>query len=221
MNKIIAANWKMNKSSKEAEDFLRRIEISDKNTVIIFPSFTALPAVSSIIGRHHSGAQNVFYEEKGAYTGEISPVMVKEFADYALVGHSERRALWETDEIIGKKVRAAQNAGLKVLLCVGEAGGQDRNRTLETQLRKGLMGANEKNIVIAYEPVWAIGTGLTAKAAEIAEAVSFIKALHKCSVIYGGSVTASNAKEMLSVCDGLLVGGASLDAEGFRKIIEL
>ncbi|HLD83682.1 MAG TPA: triose-phosphate isomerase family protein [archaeon] len=219
MNKIIAANWKMNKTTKEAKEFLGSFEMAGKNEVIIFPPFMALPAVSAAVGREHCGAQNVFYEEKGAYTGEISPLMIKEFADYVLVGHSERRALWETNEIVAKKIKACEKAGLKVIFCIGEAKDQDRKRSLDAQIRKGLGGA--KNVIIAYEPIWSIGTGLTPTPMEIKEAVAFIKSLHECKVIYGGSVTPSNAKEMLAVSDGLLVGGASLDPGSLMKIASL
>lgn len=221
MTKIIAANWKMNKSASQAEKFVRKLKKVDiENNVIIFPSFIALPAVSSVLGRESCGAQDSFYEASGAHTGEISPEMIKEVADYVIIGHSERRACGETDDILNKKVKACSDAGLKIIFCVGEQEGEDRRTTLKSQISHGLSGTDALTdfIVIAYEPVWAIGTGKTPSTDEISEAVKYIKSLYSCEVLYGGSVNADNAEEILKTCDGVLVGSASLDLQQFLKI---
>ena len=220
-NKIAAANWKMNKSVKEAEKFVRKLKkVGVKNNVIIFPSFIALPAVSAVLGRENCGAQDASCEESGAHTGEVSPDAIKEVADYVIIGHSERRARGETNEILNKKVKACSAAGLKIIFCVGEKEGEDMRAVLKSQISRGLSGTDALTdfVIIAYEPVWAIGTGKTPTTDEIAEAVKYIKSLYSCEVLYGGSVNAENAEEILKTCDGVLVGSASLDFQSFLKI---
>lgn len=217
MKKLIAANWKMNKTVSEAGEYCRELKKSrTKNDVIIFPSFISLPFANSLLGRERCGAQDVFFEGSGSFTGEVSPKMVKEVADYVIIGHSERRALGESDQMLNKKAVASQKAGLKIIFCIGEKKGEDRNFLFKKQISAGLAGVED--VIIAYEPVWAIGTGKTPTKEEIKEAVEFIKSLKNVKVLYGGSVSEKNAKKFLSVCDGLLVGGASLDIAKFLEI---
>jgi len=238
MKKLVVANWKMNPASPGQAWLLARNE--DFKGVVIAPPFPFLPLISKILRKAKAGAQDVFWAEGGAYTGEVSSRQLRSLgADYVIVGHSERRALGETDEIINKKVKAALGEGLKVILCVGEPwiirqkGIAAAKTFVKNQLQKDLRGIRNKelgirNLVIAYEPVWAIGTGRADKPKETVEMVSFIKQSlvisHKSPVrvLYGGSVTAKNAKHFLSQkdIDGALVGGASLRPEEFKKIIE-
>ncbi|MBI4014369.1 MAG: triose-phosphate isomerase [Candidatus Aenigmarchaeota archaeon] len=221
MDKIVAANWKMNKSISQSEKFVRKLKKVDvRNNVIIFPSFIALPAVSQILEKERCGAQDSFYESSGAHTGEVSPEMIKEVADYVIIGHSERRAKGETNEILNKKVKACSAAGLKIIFCVGEKEGEDSHAVVKKQIIEGLKGTDALTdfVIIAYEPVWAIGTGKTPETDEIMEAVKYIKSLYSCEVLYGGSVNGENAEEILKICDGVLVGSASLDFQSFLKI---
>ena len=220
MSKIIIANWKMNKTIAEAEDYCNKIKDDIKkseNAIIILPSATSLQTVSNIIGRENCGAQNISKDESGAFTGHVSAEMVKELADYILLGHSERRS-FETNEILNKKIKTALKTGLKVIYCIGEKEGESFNM-LETQLKEGLEDIKE-NLIIAYEPVWAIGSGKTPTIEEIDETIKKIKIFYNLPVLYGGSVSPENAKEILSVCDGVLVGSASLDVESFVNICD-
>lgn len=246
--KIIAANWKMNMTVGESDTFLDTflLEIGDEKRVdiVIVPPFTALPHVSERLSRVQNvklGAQNMHWEKPGAYTGEISAHMLRElFVRYVVLGHSERRSYFgETDEIVNRKVKAALEATLDSIVCIGETlaerdAGQVE-QVLERQIRGGLEGIGAKEllkVVIAYEPVWAIGTGRTATPAQAQEAHAFIRrklaeisdsaTADKVRIQYGGSVKPQNAAELMSQpdIDGALVGGASLDPRGFVEIVK-
>jgi triosephosphate isomerase len=246
--KIIAANWKMNMTVGETESFLEdfRMEVEEVSSVeiVIAPPFTAIAKLSELLGGSQKirlGAQNFYFEKAGAYTGEISATMLRElFMKYVIIGHSERRAIFgETDDLINKKVLAAHASELKPILCVGETlaereAGKEKE-VLETQLRGALAGVTAEQLldtVIAYEPVWAIGTGKTATAAQAQDAHAHTRAVlaeltdqataDKVRIQYGGSVKPANALELLSQpdIDGALVGGASLEPRGFAEIVK-
>ncbi len=244
---LIAGNWKMNKTTGEAIELAQKLveslkDVNDRD-ILICPPFTALYSVYQVIKGTNIklGAQDVFYENIGAFTGEISPIMLKDVGcEYVIIGHSERRhIIGETDELINKKIKAAINNGLKTILCVGELlEEREAGKTLEvvkTQLEKGLNGVSKeemKNIVIAYEPVWAIGTGKTAKPEDAQEVHAYIRELlsklyskeiaDETIIQYGGSVKASNIDSLMAMpdIDGALVGGASLVAEEFTRIVK-
>lgn len=246
--KIVAANWKMNMTQAEAASFVETLQrqlgdISDVEIVVV-PPFTAIAKVSEILDGSQSikiGAQNMSAEKSGAFTGEISAAMLRElFVRYVVLGHSERRALYgETDEIVNRKVRAAHDASLRPIVCVGETLEQrergEVERILSAQLRGSLAGLDAKElneIVIAYEPIWAIGTGKTATAEQAQEAHAFVRqtlaeisdasTAAKIRIQYGGSVKPDNARTLMSQpdIDGALVGGASLDPRSFAQIVE-
>jgi len=246
--KIIAANWKMNMTQGESaqfmESFLRDVgEINDVEVVII-PPFTAIPKVSEALGRAHNiklGAQNMYWEKSGAFTGEISAPLLRDlFVHYVVLGHSERRTLFgETDEMVNRKVHAAHEGKLRPIVCVGETLDQrdkgDVEKILSTQLRGSLAGLRPKQLqesVIAYEPVWAIGTGRNATPQQAQEAHAFIRrtlsemaddgTAERVRIQYGGSVKPENARELMSQADidGALVGGASLDPRSFAQIVK-
>jgi len=244
---LIAGNWKMNKTTGESIELAQKLveslkDVNDRD-ILICPPFTALYSVYQVIKGTNIklGAQDVFYENSGAFTGEISPIMLKDVGcEYVIIGHSERRhIIGETDELINKKIKAAINNGLKTILCVGELlEEREAGKTLEvvkTQLEKGLNGVSKeemKNIVIAYEPVWAIGTGKTAKPEDAQEVHAYIRELlsklyskeiaDETIIQYGGSVKASNIDSLMAMpdIDGALVGGASLIAEEFTRIVK-
>jgi len=246
---LVAGNWKMNLTVSEAVDFSRELvrrfahaDISDRD-IVIAPNFTALFPVSEILRGSpiKLAAQNLFWEEKGAYTGETSASMLKSAgAEYVIIGHSERRKYFgETDETVAKRIRAALSAGLASIFCVGETleeRNADRARAVvETQLSGGLEGIDHDGIgaaVIAYEPVWAIGTGMNATPDQAGEMHRFIrdfiekrydKTIAKnIKILYGGSVTAENIDTLLGMpdIDGALVGGASLKADSFEHIVK-
>ena len=246
MNNFIVGNWKMNKNREEAINYIEDLKLFSKDIkdtkIVLAVPFTLLESVSKSLNGSKIDvcAQNMFYEEKGAYTGEISPAMIKDFAKYVIIGHSERRKYFnETNEIINKKIRAALKHDLKIIFCIVETLDQRNNNetksTIETQLREGLNGLNHeniKNVIIAYEPVWAIGTGNTATSKQAQEVHEFIRQLindlynaeiaSNLIIIYGGSVNPNNANEILSMKDinGCLPGGASLDPSSFIKIIK-
>jgi triosephosphate isomerase len=240
---FIAANWKMNKTISETKDFLSNFinevrGIQDVD-IVIAPPFTSLAVAAEELSNTNIklAAQNVFYEEKGAYTGEISPLMLIDVGcKYVIVGHSERRQYFnETDEIVNKKVLASKKAGLGVILCVGEnLKEREQGETfsiLEREVDRGLSETDSEKIVIAYEPIWAIGTGRTATPEQAQEAHEFIrerlrikygnKADNIC-IIYGGSVTPENIDSLMACkdLDGVLVGGASLKVESFVRIVK-
>lgn len=226
------ANWKLNPQGEAQAIKLARS--ADKKGVVVCPPFPFLRAVGRTIKRAALGAQDTFWEEKGAYTGEVSPTMLKGMGvKYVIVGHSERRQwLGENDQMINKKVLAAQRAGLKVVLCVGEPlkarrkGLKAAMKFVERQLEEDLRKVKANSIIIAYEPIWAIGTGRPDNPKESAQMAEFIKLFvseYGCEakVLYGGSVTAKNIGRIMeyNVIDGVLVGGASLKSGEFGKII--
>lgn len=246
MKKIIAANWKMNETRAQGEALARSVaegiaSLPDDRKVVIFPPATALDIVTGAsMGRFETGIQNFYPAENGAFTGEISPAMVHDCGgQWALCGHSERRHIFnEPDELISRKVNFALAYDLKVMLCVGETLEEREsghlNAVLMRQLTSALSGQSSEtavsSIAIAYEPVWAIGTGKTAGPAEIKEAhelirgdlrTMFASACTELPILYGGSVKPSNAHEILGLdnVDGVLVGGASLEAKSFLAII--
>ena len=246
MKKIIAANWKMNETRAQGEALARSVaegiaSLPDDRKVVIFPPATALDIVTGAsMGRFETGIQNFYPAENGAFTGEISPAMVHDCGgQWALCGHSERRHIFnEPDELISRKANFALAHDLKVMLCVGETLEEREsghlNAVLMRQLTSALSGQSSEtavsSIAIAYEPVWAIGTGKTAGPAEIKEAhelirgdlrTMFASACTELPILYGGSVKPSNAHEILGLdnVDGVLVGGASLEAKSFLAII--
>jgi triosephosphate isomerase len=245
--KIIAANWKMNMTVHEAESFLETFLLeagSEKRVdIVIVPPFTTIPKMSeklSSVQNVKLGAQNMSAEKAGAFTGEISAAMLRElFVRFVVLGHSERRTLFgETDEIVNRKTKAALAATLTPIVCIGETlEERDAGKVeavLETQLRGSLAGLSVveiEDIVLAYEPVWAIGTGRTATPEQAQEAQAFIRTVlgqisdattaAKVRIQYGGSVKPNNTAELMRQpdIDGALVGGASLDPRGFAEII--
>ena len=243
--KVIAGNWKMNLLPNEAIALIENLapQVKDtKNDVIICVPFTDLfYSLLSVQGTNIKvGAQNMHFEEKGAYTGEVSGEMLKSInVEYVIIGHSERRQYFaETDETVNKKVKAALKYNLKPIICVGEtleqreAGKAEEIITNQTKLAlEGLTAEEMVNITLAYEPIWAIGTGKTATSEDANEAIKAIrgqvrnmlgeKVADEIIILYGGSVNASNAKELFetSDIDGGLVGGASLKADEFAKIV--
>jgi triosephosphate isomerase (TIM) len=244
---IIAGNWKMNKTVAEALDLVRSLKIELANVkevdIVVCPPFTALCEVSKAIidSNIRLGAQNMSENKVGAYTGEIAAVMLKEFSvRYVILGHSERRQYQkEPDALIARKAAAVHAASLKPIVCVGETlaereAGQ-MQKVLETQVRGSLAGLSKEQMVesvVAYEPVWAIGTGKTATTAQAQEAHAFIRGVlgkmfeeavaRRVRIQYGGSVKPSNARELMSQADvdGALVGGAALEARSFADIIK-
>jgi triosephosphate isomerase (TIM) len=243
---FVAANWKMYKTVHDAvvyvKEFRRMVKDVEDVEIVLAPPFTAIHAVaeaarSTVIG---VAAQNLFWEKEGAFTGEVSAAMVKEAgAEYVIIGHSERRHYFgETDLTVNRKLMAALDAHLTPIVCVGETLEQrEKGETwnvLDQQVKQGLdalTGAQVGTLVIAYEPVWAIGTGRTATAAQAQEAHAHIRkrlrgwfgdeAANGCHVIYGGSVKPENVSDLSaqSDVDGALVGGASLDIQAFYKIV--
>jgi len=245
--KFVAGNWKMNMTSSEVapylEIFRRETEHVDTVDITLIPPFTALAKTSEILDgtqRIRLGAQNMSPELKGAYTGEISATMLRDlYVRFVLVGHSERRRLFgETDEIARRKIITALATEIRPILCIGETleerqAGQE-NSVLEGQLQGALAGLTKDQldeIIVAYEPVWAIGTGLNATPEQAQSAHRFIRdylaktwgpeVSSRSRILYGGSVTAENARKLLSQpdIDGALVGGASLDPRAFAEIV--
>ena len=228
---LIAGNWKMYKTASETEAFCvalrERLAGFDGVDVAVCPPFTSLAAaVGSLAGTDIAvAAQNVHWESEGAFTGEVSAPMLRELGVYgAIVGHSERRQLFgDTDEDVARRTRAALDAGLSVIACVGETEAERESGETEAVLRRQVSVLEpHENLVIAYEPVWAIGTGKTATAPICQIAHGFIHTLIDVPVIYGGSVKPENAAELLGLAnvEGALVGGASLDVESFAAICE-
>ena len=226
---LIAGNWKMYKGQAETAEFCielkRALADFEAVEVAVCPPFPSLAvAVQILAGTDIAvAAQNVHWEAEGPFTGEVSAPMLRELGVYgAIVGHSERRQLFgETDEGVGRRTRAALDAGLSVIACVGETEEERERGETEDVLRRQLSVLEaEDNLVIAYEPVWAIGTGKTATPEIAQEAHEFIKGLLDVPVLYGGSVKPENAEELLSLpaVDGALVGGASLDVDSFASI---
>lgn len=246
MKKIVIANFKMNQTATQTKDYMIDLVArmkGESTKVVVCPPFTSLAKAYSLTKKTNVilGAQNFHQDEKGAHTGEISAAMLKDVGvEYVIVGHSERRKEFkETNSVINKKIKAAVGVGLKVVFCVGESlNERNTNRTeavLKAQIEQGLSGLYENeldSIVVAYEPIWAIGTGVNATSKQISSSISLIrkiikdmfstKASKQTLVVYGGSVNKQNAKKIMSisVVDGVLVGGASLVAEDFFEIIK-
>ena len=244
---LVAANWKMNPNNiDDALDLVRGVMSvarghAERVEVAIFPPYVWLTSVSDLLvdSGVKLGAQDVFWEMSGAYTGEVSPAMLKGLCQWAIVGHSERRLyLGETDEMVAKKTAAGLSGELGVIMCVGEladhydAGTSDQ--VVSAQVRAGLASCSADDsarLVIAYEPVWAIGSGRNADPEHAYKTMRLIRkivgemigagAARKVRILYGGSVKAENVQEYveLPLCDGVLVGGASLDAEEFAHIV--
>jgi len=241
---FIAGNWKMNTTVTEAEklvlemlDKLDRIEGVEK---VLCPPFVSLVAIGMMLQSSSIklGAQNMYFETEGAYTGEISPLMLRELCEFVILGHSERRWYFrETDEVVNKKVKAALANNLKPILCVGERLEENEagktEEVVDRQVTAALNGIEPvSNLVIAYEPVWAIGTGKAASGEQAAATIQFIREVlvklwnksiaQDLRILYGGSVTGANIAEFIShpEIDGALVGGASLKAEEFVSIVE-
>ena len=224
---LIAGNWKMYKGPAETAEFclgLRAQEL-DGVEVVVCPPFVSLAvAVQLLAGTEIAvAAQNVHWEDEGAYTGEVSASMLREVGVYgAIIGHSERRQFFgDTDETVGKRVHAALQAGLFVIACIGETEEERERSETEDVLRRQLSVLEpDDNLVLAYEPVWAIGTGKTATPDMAQEAHAFVKSQLDAPVLYGGSVKPDNAAELLGQpdVDGALVGGASLELESFTAI---
>ncbi len=243
---IIAGNWKMNNTPSQAVELIEAIKplVKDaKCDVVVCPTFVCLDAASKALANANIGlgAQNVHFEEKGAFTGEISTGMLNELnVKYVVIGHSERRQYFgETDEVVAKRSLAAINAGITPIICVGELLEERQNGTtfdvVKTQTVKALelMSAQQvASSVIAYEPVWAIGTGLTATSEQAEEVIAFIRNTVKemfdsvtaenIRIQYGGSMNAKNAAELMAMpnIDGGLIGGAALKAPDFAAIVE-
>jgi triosephosphate isomerase (TIM) len=228
---LIAGNWKMHKGQEEAAAFCRslreRLDGVDGVDVAVCPPYLSLgAAVQALAGTDIAvAAQNVHWEEQGAFTGEISPSMLLELGVYgAIVGHSERRQLFgETDDGVARRARGALEAGLWVIACVGETEDERERGETEDVLRRqiSVLEAHE-DLVVAYEPVWAIGTGKSATPEQAQDAHAFIRSLLDVPILYGGSCKPDNAAELLGQpdVDGALVGGASLEVESFAAIVE-
>jgi len=239
MDPLIVANWKLNPiTSKEAEELFNSVKHGVKDIenieTVICPPFIYLPLLKGLT----LGAQDCYWEEKGAYTGEVSVAMLKEMrCKYIIIGHSERRKYFnETDEIVNRKVKTTLEAGLIPIVCIGETEGEremDKTESvLEKEIKEGLNGVDFSKVVIAYEPIWAIGTGNPCDVEEAKEMNLLIRriisklydsaASKKIRILYGGSVKANNAEEYLKQAEfnGLLVGGASLDPKEFVKIVD-
>jgi len=234
---VIAGNWKMYKTRAESLEFLQGFmscltETPDEREVVLCVPFTNLSVLSKNLhgGRIRLGAQNVHWEESGAFTGEISGQMLAEIGvRYVIVGHSERRQYFgETDETVNLRLKAAQKSGLVPILCVGETKQQrDAGETeshILSQLAQDLVGVDQDNLVIAYEPIWAIGTGDTCETKEANRVIGLIRSKLKnpdVPIQYGGSVKAENIDEVMAQpeIDGVLVGGASLEAASFDRIV--
>ncbi len=241
---FIAGNWKMNTTVDEATALVRNMlpELNNINGAqkVVCPPFVSLAAVRQLIAGTavELGAQNMHFEEKGAFTGEVSPLMLAGLCRYVILGHSERRQYFgETNETVNKKIAAALKVGLTPIVCVGEKLDENEagrtNEVIGNQVKKGLAGiAASPTIVVAYEPVWAIGTGKAATSAQANSTIKFIRdtisdmwgkdTASQIRILYGGSVTASNTAELMGQAeiDGALVGGASLKAADFVSIVQ-
>lgn len=245
--KLIAGNWKMNNDIEESLKLVESFksmskDFDDRVTVLVCPPFTSLFSVKEALKGYNIkiGAQNMHYEDKGAYTGEVSPIMLKNMGvEYVIIGHSERRQYFnEVDESVNKKLKAALEYDIIPIVCVGETLVQREQgiekETVKNQIVKSFENIehnNAKKIVVAYEPIWAIGTGKTATSKEANDMAAYIRSCiaeiydnqvaQTIAIQYGGSVNGNNANEILNQedIDGALVGGASLKADEFLKII--
>jgi len=246
--KVIAGNWKMNNDLKETQNLLSKltsgISVDNLNCdVIVCPPFTSLSEAYTLLKgtRVKLGAQNMYFESSGAFTGEISAAMLKGVGcEYVILGHSERRTIFnESDELINTKIKKANASGLKPIFCIGELLEERESgiteKVIEKQIKSGLNNISPEemgNMIIAYEPVWAIGTGKTATTAQAQEVHAFIRKLFgemngadaaaSVRILYGGSMKPDNVSDLMSQpdIDGGLVGGASLEVESFTKIVK-
>lgn len=241
---LIVGNWKMNKTNTETENFLGDLLLLDLDPaveVLVCPPSINLYLASTILKNSaiKLGGQNMHYEAEGAFTGETSPLMLKDIGvDYVILGHSERREIFgESDELIKEKVKAAFDNAICPILCVGESLDQRENgiykEVIKEQISKGIEGLSQdqvESLVIAYEPIWAIGTGKTASVEDASEMAKYIRALiketygqagDKMRILYGGSVKPENIKDFMTEddIDGALVGGASLKADSFEALV--
>jgi triosephosphate isomerase len=240
---LIAGNWKMNTTIEEAValvgNLLKELDKIDNVEKLVCPPFISLRAVSEIAAKSSVkvGSQNMHYEEKGAFTGEVSPLMIKDICSYVIIGHSERRQYFNDDSYINSKIKAAIKYGIAPILCVGEKAEENQqgktNEVLERQLEQALTGIDDiVNLVIAYEPIWAIGTGISASGKQANQTIDLIR--QKISslynkqialnvrILYGGSANADNIAEFMCQpqIDGALVGGASLKPEQFISMLK-
>ncbi|MEX2033498.1 MAG: triose-phosphate isomerase [Candidatus Colwellbacteria bacterium] len=227
MKKLVVANWKSNPQT--FSEALKLAKASDFKDVVVAPPYIYLQTLSWTLKKATVCAQDTFWEASGPYTGEITPSQLKNLkVRYVIVGHSERRNLGETDLMINAKIKAAMKAGLEVILCIGEDWSVRRKgiaaakRYIADQLKKDLKGVRS-SLILAYEPVWAIGTGKSDKPKTSAEIIKHIKNILDTKILYGGSITPKNAKSFLSQTsiDGALVGGASLSPQSFRSIVKI
>ncbi len=240
---FIAANWKMYKTNAETKnfiaDFLLLVEFVKDVDIIIAPPFTSLSTAAELLkgSNVRLAAQDVYFEEEGAYTGEISPKMLLDAGcEHVIIGHSERRQYFqETDEIVNKKIKAARAGGLGVIFCIGESLEERKSGktfdVIKGQIDGGLKDVDDEHMVVAYEPIWAIGTGVTATPEQAQEAHAYVRERLKnlysdkadeMRMLYGGSVKPENVAELMSKpdVDGGLVGGASLKPDSFAKIVK-
>lgn len=243
---LIAGNWKMYKTGSEAVETAEKLAELSKGIssvdIMIAPTYLSVPLVAQKLAGTNVkvGAQNLYFEKEGAYTGEVSAEMIKDTkAEYVIIGHSERRQFFgETDESVSKKIKAATEANLIPVMCIGESE-QERDEkntfsVLDKQVRNGLKDLGSEDLatlVLAYEPIWAIGTGKTASVDQVDEVHKYLRSViaqlfssnfaDNIRILYGGSVKPENVKELMAIedVDGALVGGASLDPEKFIKII--
>lgn len=237
----IAGNWKMNKTVTESQEFVRelseKIQPDPRVEILVFPPYPSLYPLRELSDNISIGAQNLFYEEKGAFTGEVSPLMLKGLVSHVLIGHSERRQIFkESDADINKKVKTALRHGFQVVLCMGETlEEREQEKTfsrIRSQIERDLDGIDPdgiQKITLAYEPIWAIGTGKNATPQQAQEVHAHIRGVlsdllddpREIRILYGGSVKPENSHELLSQPDikGVLVGGASLNVESFFGII--
>lgn len=234
-NKLIVANHKMNMDAKEANEYLKELGNINNKNLIICPTSIYIPYF--LKKKFEVGIQNTFIHEKGSYTGEISPKQAKSLGvNYTIIGHSERRIYFnETDTLINKKVLESLNNNLKVILCIGETLEEKNMLKTDKILKRQIINAlrdveNIDNVIIAYEPVWSIGTGIIPESKEISATISYIKTIidklypsNNVKILYGGSVTEKNIKSLNKIkeVNGFLVGGASLNTKSLLKIIEV
>ncbi|MBF0507024.1 MAG: triose-phosphate isomerase [Nitrospirae bacterium] len=240
----MAANWKMNKTTGETraflDEFIPLVQDVKNVDIVVAPPFTSIHAAAALLAGSHIrlSAQNLFHEEKGAYTGEISPAMLTDAGcSHVIIGHSERRQYFkETDEMLNRKVRIARKHALQVIFCIGESlEEREAGKTFEVlnrEIGEGLKEVSPEGIIVAYEPIWAIGTGKTATTEQAQEAHYSIReklaalysnaAAQEIRILYGGSVTPDNIDALMRCADvdGALVGGASLKADSFSKIVK-
>lgn len=223
--KILAANFKMNLTLNEINEYIDKIKDIDNKNIVFIPSNIYIPYFLN--KKFSVGVQDAYYLDNGAFTGEVSAKQISSLGvNYAIIGHSERRMYFnETNDILNKKILSCESNGLKVIYCIGETKEErESNKTKEVllkQLDEGLKGASE--VIIAYEPRWAIGTNVTPTNEEIEDIISFIKSKYNYKVLYGGSTNDKNIASLntISNVDGFLVGGASLDYDKFKKMIEI